>query len=107
MGKSAMMALPLKRVCTKFTLFLLIFSKSIVSQDISWVNEFVRKPTSDWDGSTYLIPVIEGETELIQCRVRAENILTLKYSQDFHANTTNTTSVGTPPDEYSVVNITL
>ena len=83
----------------------------VISQDFSWKNDYIIKPTSGWDGQTYLIPVIEGEIELIQCRVRAERDenyrLTIKYSEDFHANTTNTISVGTAPDEYSVVNITL
>ena len=70
---------------------LLLFSKPVVSQSFSWVNEFVIKPTSDWDGSTYIIPAIEGEVELIQCQIKAERdknyILSVLYDR-FHANIT-------------------
>ena len=55
--------------------------------------------------------MIEGEIEEIQCQVRAEKeenyTLFLKYSQDFNANISNTISIGTPPEEYSVVDIIL
>lgn len=92
--------------------FCLLF-RLVDSQDFTWENDFIEKPTAtgDWDGKTYHIPVIEGEIEEIQCQVRAEKeenyTLSLKYSQDFNANISNTISMGTPPDEYSVVDIIL
>jgi len=90
--------------------FLLFLCNPSVSQDFRWVNDYVRKTTDEWDGKTFQIPVIQGEVEHIQCRVRTQSLDTYKLSildDYFHAETTNTTTVGTAPDEYAVVNITV
>lgn len=77
-----------------------------------WENDYVGKPVNFYHGAAYQIPVIEGETVDIQCKVRAvsEDIYTIIWDyENFHANTTGKTVLvnNTDGDEYAQDTITV
>jgi len=77
-----------------------------------WENDYVGKPVNFYHGAAYQIPVIEGETVDIKCKVRAvsEDPYTIIWDyENFHANTTGKTVLvnNTDGDEYAQDTITV
>jgi len=94
----------------RFFLFFLVFNKPVVSQEFLFENDYITNSTSGLDGSTFLIPVLEGEVEEIQCKVSAEKDEKFELSwlyYGFNATTTDTVTVGQVGAEYAVSNITV
>lgn len=91
-------------------MFFLVFNKPVVSQEFLFENDYITNSTSGLDGSTFLIPVLEGEVEEIQCKVSAEKDEKFELSwlyYGFNATTTDTVTVGQVGAEYAVSNITV
>ena len=77
-----------------------------------WENDYVGKPVNFYHGAAYQIPVIEGETVEIKCKVRAvsEDPYTIIWDyENFNANTSGKTVLvnNTDGDEYAQDTITV
>merc|ERR1719411_1479352 len=95
------------------TLLFILFDFAASEEDrFFWVNNYVGKPVNFYHGAAYQIPVIEGETVDIKCKVRAvsEDPYTIIWDyENFHANTTGRTVLvnNTAGDEFAQDTITV
>ena len=95
-------------------LVLLLLTGAATPQDerFFWENDYVGKPVNFYHGAAYQIPVIEGETVEIKCKVRAvsEDPYTIIWDyENFNANTSGKTVLvnNTDGDEYAQDTITV